>query len=215
MLVIGLGCLGWVGYQYFGTNIVSKRAFEQEKGGLRAKWDQQQDQQQTATPSASRSTTNTRENKAPTVIPGDAIALLRIPAFGAEYEVPILAGTEVSTLSRGVGHYETTALPGRVGNFAIAGHRVTHGQPFAKLLELDIGAEVIVETREAVYTYVVDVPPRDLTVDDTETCVLDPAPCAKGEPRRALLTLTTCEDLFSSADRSIGFAHLESTEKKS
>ena len=36
------------------------------------------------------------------------------------------------TSARGVGHYPDTALPGQVGNFAVAGHRATYGEPFAQ-----------------------------------------------------------------------------------
>ena len=114
------------------------------------------------------------------MIPGDAIALLRIPAFGSDYEVPILSGTDLSFLNRGVGHYTSRLSPEQIGNFAIAGHRVTHGQPFARLLELDAGDQIIVETRDAIYTYVMDGSPRNLTVNDTETWVLDPDPQQPG-----------------------------------
>ena len=149
------------------------------------------------------------------MVPGDAIALLRIPAFGDDYEIPILNGTDLSILSKGVGHYSSTAAPGQIGNFAIAGHRVTHGQPFAKLLTLKKGDAVIVETREAIYTYVLDDSPRRLTVKDSETWVLDPVPGEPdAKPTEALITLTTCQDLIRSADRSVGFGRLESTENK-
>lgn len=217
MLVVGLSCLGWVGYQYFGTNVVSEKAFEQEKDGLRAKWDSQ--------PAGEDD-----PDAAQVAIPGDAIGLLRIPAFGKDYEIPILSGTDLSILSRGVGHYTSTAAPGEVGNFAIAGHRITHGEPFAKLLDLNVGDTVVVETREAVYTYAIEVAPKTLTVPDTETCVIDPVPChssekadteKKGEastdaaPTEKMLTLTTCQDLFRSPDRSVGYAVLEKTQEKS
>jgi sortase A len=214
LLVLGVGCLGWVGYQFFGTNLVAQQAYSQEKDGLKARW------QQEAAPSPSPSASNRRstpkaEQSTGRALPGDAIGLLRIPAFGSGYEVPILSGTDLDILSRGVGHYTSTALPGQVGNFAVAGHRVTHGQPFSRLLELDKGDEVVVETREAVFTYVIDTPPRSLTVQPSASWVLDPVP---GEPEtpptQALLTLTTCQDLFHSPDRSIGFAHLASTKNK-
>jgi sortase A len=149
------------------------------------------------------------------VIPGEAIALLRIPAFGSDYEVPILSGTDLAILDRGVGHYTTTAMPGEVGNFALAGHRVTHGEPFRRLLELDEGDQVIVETRDKIHTYVMDGSPGNLTVNDTETWVLDPDPHHPGaEATEAVLTLTTCQDLFHSPDRSVGFAHLTKTVDK-
>jgi sortase A len=72
-----------------------------------------------------------------------------------------------------------------------------------------------VETREAVYTYVLDDSPRRLTVKDSETWVLDPVPGEPdAKPTEALITLTTCQDLFRSADRSIGFGRLQGTENK-
>ncbi len=200
MLLAGLGCLGWVGYQYFGTNVVSERAFDAGRQDLRQRW--------TAPAPADPST-------GPEPLPGDATALLRIPAFGADYEIPVLEGTDLDILAEGVGHYSGTAAPGEVGNFALAGHRVTHGQPFSRLLELEPGDEVVVETRTAVHTYVIDEPPRSLTVDDTATWVLDPVPGEPDrEPSRALITLTTCQDLFRSPDRSVGFGHLQSTRNK-
>ncbi len=213
LLAFGLGCLVWVGYQFFGTNIVSHQAYTQEKDGLRNRWAAASAAPTTTEPTEVEGSTSTpaREH----VIPGDAIALLRIPAFGSDYEVPILSGTDLDTLSRGVGHYTSTAMPGEVGNFAVAGHRVTHGQPFNRLLELNAGDQVIVETRDAVYTYVLDEPPKSLTVQASASWVLDPVPGEEGAtPTRALLTLTTCQDLFHSPDRSIGFAHLASTKNK-
>lgn len=200
LLVAGLSCLGWVGYQYFGTNVVAEKAFVTERDQLRERWAEKATSAPTSQPKA---------------IPGEAIALLRIPAFGATYEIPILAGTELSVLSKGVGHYTSTADPGQIGNFAIAGHRVTHGQPFSRLMELNAGDKVVVETRQAIYTYVLDEPPRQLTVKDTDTWVIDPVPGKPdAKPSQALLTLTTCQDLFHSPDRSIGFGHLESTKNK-
>lgn len=207
LLCLGLGCLGWLGYQYVGSNLVARRAFDTERSQLRGQW-------------AERSTTDgtpTRpgsEAVDPSV-PGEAIALLRIPAFGPGYEVPILNGTELSFLARGVGHYAGTAGPGAVGNFALAGHRVTHGEPFARLLSLHPRDQVVVETRAATFTYVLDTSPAALTVPDTASWVLDPVPGRpKERPSRSMITLTTCQDLFHSPDRSVGFGHLESTTNK-
>jgi sortase A len=202
LLVAGLACLGWVGYEYFGTNLVSKHAFDAESTQLRATWGEE-----------SKSDPEGKEQAS--AIPGDAIALLRIPAFGRDYEVPILNGTDLSVLAKGVGHYSSTAAPGQIGNFALAGHRVTHGQPFARLLDLKQGDQVIVETRQAIYTYVLDESPRSLTVRETDTWVIDPVPGHPGaKPTQPLITLTTCQDVFRSADRSIGFGHLVSTQNK-
>lgn len=206
LLVAGVGLLGWVAFQYFGTNVISKQAFEQEKVQLRDAW------QREGSVSARGGKPATAKEK---LLPGQAIALLRVPAFGPDYEVPILEGVDLADLNRGVGHYSTSVMPGQIGNFAIAGHRITNGEPFAKLLELNTGDQVIVETRDATYTYVIDEPPRDLTVSDTATWVLEPVPGKPTEkPTTALLTMTTCQDLFRSPDRSVGFGHLVATKTK-
>lgn len=212
LLLAGVGLLGWVGFEYFGTNVISERAFVDEKNKLLAKWEAEGSASERGDKPATTSKPGSSQARQ---IPGEAIALLRVPAFGEDFEVPILAGTDLRDLNRGVGHYTSSVMPGQIGNFAIAGHRITHGQPFAKLLELDRGDAVIVETRDAVYTYVIDDPPRDLTVPDTATWVLDPVPGQPAaKPTQALLTLTTCQDLFRSPDRSVGFGHLASTKTK-
>ena len=208
LLAAGLACLGYVGYQYLGTDVVSQRSFQRETGGLREQWRSGPTQD----PADRTTTTGTQKT---TPVPGSAIALIRIPRFGDDFEVPIVAGTALKDLSRGVGHYDGTADPGQVGNFALAGHRITHGQPFAKLLTLRKGDKVVVETRDAVYTYVMDTSPADLTVKETAGWVLDPVPDHPGTPpTEALITLTTCQDLFHSPDRSVGFGHLAGTVEK-
>jgi sortase A len=59
------------------------------------------------------------------------------------------------------------------------------------------------------------VPPQSLTVADTADWVLDPVPGRPAaEPTRALITVTTCQDLFHSPDRSVGFGHLVSSRNK-
>jgi len=202
LLLGGLSCLGWVGYQYVGTNLIAQHAFRTEASRLRAQWMEGRK-------------ADPQGLKEPSTRPGDAIGLLRIPALGDAYEVPILNGTELGVLAKGVGHYSSTAQAGQTGNFALAGYRVTHGQPFARLLGLDSGDQIIVETRYATYTYLLDEPPRQLTVKDTDTWVIDPVPGKPQlKPTQALITLTTCPDLFHSTKRSIGFGHLIQTERK-
>lgn len=223
LIVAGLGCLGYVGWEYFGTNIVSERAASDEKANLRAQWSTDaRPPAPTSGPSVDPSTGATvtptpDAGRAPASRPttGDAMALIRIPRFGESYEWPIIAGIGGSDLAKGVGWFPGTAVPGEVGNFALAGHRVTHGEPFRRMLELDAGDKVIIETRDAIHTYQLDTSPRDLTVLDTDNWVLDPVPGKPDQPAtRALITLTTCQDLFHSADRSVAFGHLIDTQKK-
>ena len=218
LLLAGVGCLGYVVYQLFGTNVISEHAFKQEVSQLQHRWQQptgstkKTDTDQTKTDQARTEQSKVAKAKA---VPGDAIALLRIPRFGSSYEVPILEGTDLDVLARGVGHYANTAMPGQIGNFAVAGHRITHGQPFSKLEELQQGDTVVVETRTAIYTYRLGTAPRDLTVNEDAGWVLDPVPGKPTEaPSRAMITLTTCQDLFHSPDRSVGFGTLVETRAK-
>jgi hypothetical protein len=70
---------------------------------------------------------------------GKASALIRIPAFGKKYVVPVLEGTSSSVLTKGFGHFTRSADPGEVGNYALAAHRVTHGEPLRRMPELRAG----------------------------------------------------------------------------
>jgi sortase A len=194
LLVAGLGLVGWVGWQYFGTGITSNQKMDEAENSLRDQW---------KTPAVVKPST------------GKAFVLLRIPKFGADWEKPVVEGVGADDLARGIGHYPQTQLPGQPGNFAIAGHRVTHGSPFRKLLDLRKGDQVVVETADAVYTYELDGSPRDLTVKPTDTWVLDPVPGKRQAPTTSIITLTTCQDLFHSPDRSVAFGHLVKVSKKS
>ncbi|RMB62484.1 sortase [Tessaracoccus antarcticus] len=206
LLAAGLVCLGWVGWQYFGTNIVSRQEAGKEIAALKESW---------GGPSAAPTATDEPVDGDGTPLAGSAQWLIRIPAFGSDYVWPIVAGVGVNDLSRGVGWYPTTSQPGEVGNFALAGHRITHGEPFRRMLELTVGDTIIIETRDAVLTYELTSAPGQLTVQDTETWVLDPVPGHEDvTPSEALITLTTCEDLFHSPDRSVAFGKLATTETK-
>ena len=115
---------------------------------------------------------------------GSSTALIRIPAFGDDYEVPMVEGVRDSDLSEGIGHFPGTG-PGQVGNFALAAHRITHGEPFRDMPTCGRATRSIVETADATYTYVLDTDPNDLNVPFTQNWVLDPVPVATRGPGRA------------------------------
>lgn len=215
LIAVGLATLGWMGYQYFGTNGPSKEAAASEISQLEQEWSSGA---QTPAPAASSPTQAGTPQAGPSYSQAQldkAVAILRIPALGETYKVPVISGVSDYALARGVGWYPGTGQPGQVGNFALAGHRVTHGEPFARLLELKQGDQVIVETKTHVYTYVLDQAPSQVTVKDVDTWVLDPVPGKKNAtPTQALITLTTCQDLFHSPDRSVGFGHLVEAKQK-
>lgn len=199
-IAISLALFAWMGWEYLGTNVTSNQAISNTKKELKQTW---------ADPAST---------VAPRPVPGDAIALLRIPRLGDDYEYPIIAGVESEQLAKGIGWYTSTAQPGQVGNFAVAGHRITHGEPFAKLLQLQVGDKVIVETRKQIFTYEITTAPKDLTVGDKDgSWVLWPVPDKNNpgtKPTQATMTLTTCTDLFFSDRRSVAFSKLVSTANK-
>ncbi len=139
----GLGMLGYVGWQFFGTNYVSRQTQERITADLQEQW---------ALGAQGQGAGNARAPKQSARL-ADATALIRIPALGDDYVVPVLEGVGDDELASGYGHFPGTADPGEKGNYALAAHRVTHGEPLRDMPSLAPGDEVLVETRDAVYTY--------------------------------------------------------------
>jgi sortase A len=133
-----------------------------------------------------------------------------IPRFGADWKKPVLEGTAVNTLKKGLGHYAGTAGPGDTGNFAVAGHRRTYGDPFKDFPELRPGDAIVVSDGTTWFTYRVDRGPYRTV--PTDTAVVDPVPRASGyaAPGR-YLTLTTCDPEWGHSHRLIVWAHLDAT----
>jgi len=136
------------------------------------------------------------------------------------YVMPVLEGVGDDVLARGFGHFEDSAAAGGRGNYALAAHRVTHGEPLRDMPSLRPGDEVVVETRDSVYTYELDTDPNDLVVGFRDVWVVAEDP-ENPDPRGAnpvddprLITLTTCAELFHTDDRMVAFGHLVSSESK-
>ncbi|MFJ1868926.1 class E sortase [Streptomyces sp. NPDC088097] len=144
----------------------------------------------------------------------EAYAVLRVPRLGLV--VPVAQGVDKrAVLDKGyAGHYPGTAQPGEVGNFALAGHRNTHGEPFRYVNRLRAGDEVLVDVRGRRYTYVVGKVLSETTERDTG--VIAPVPrstvlpdAGYSEPG-AYLTLTTCTPEYTSKYRLVVWATLKS-----
>jgi sortase (surface protein transpeptidase) len=159
-----------------------------------------------------------------TVALGEPFAFLHVPRLAPDYVRAIVEGTGSDELAQGPGHYVGTALPGQVGNFAVAGHRVGRGSPFLELDELRPGDPIVVETANAWYVYRVlgDPVSGDLTtasstvpgqqiVDPSDVSVIAPTPGGAPDavPSGAYLTLTTCHPEYSAAERLIVHAALD------
>ncbi|WP_406865375.1 class E sortase [Streptomyces sp. HUAS MG47] len=141
---------------------------------------------------------------------GKGIAVMYIPRFGSEWDWPVLEGTATGTLKKGLGHYAGTARLGATGNFAVAGHRRTYGDPFKDVPELRPGDAVVLTDGTTWYTYRITGKPYRTV--PTDTGVIDPVPRKSGfdGPGR-YLTLTTCEPEWGSSHRLIVWAHLDAT----
>ncbi|MEV5606959.1 class E sortase [Streptomyces sp. NPDC052225] len=142
---------------------------------------------------------------------GKPFAVMYIPRLGFTWNKPVLEDTEVGTLKKGLGHYEGTAQLGQKGNFAVAGHRRTYGDPFKDFPRLRPGDDVVLTDGTTWFTYVIDTKPYKTLPSDV--AVIDPVPRRSGyqEPGR-YLTLTTCEPEWGHSHRLIVWAHLDSTQ---
>ncbi|WP_405830294.1 class E sortase [Streptomyces sp. NBC_00105] len=143
-----------------------------------------------------------------------AYAVLRVPRLGLV--VPVAQGIDKrAVLDKGyVGQYPGTAGPGERGNFALAGHRNTHGEPFRYINRLRAGDELIVDMRGHRYTYVVGKILSETTERDTGVIAPVPRSLVKpdqgyGEPG-AYITLTTCTPEYSSKYRLVVWGTLKS-----
>ena len=140
---------------------------------------------------------------------GEAVAALEFHRPGSDdppvYDGPlfIVEGVTVESLKSGPGHYPTTAYPGEMGNFAIAGHRTTYGAPFYDLEQVEAGDEIHVTDRNGT-RWVYEVIGQEVVLP-TDNHVLGRDPLGLGRP---MLTLTTCNPRWSNAERLVVFAQL-------
>lgn len=201
LIAIAVVVLGFALWQYVGSNWVAQRKHAETVDALEQGWVRQEPAARTGA--------------------GTAEAIIRIPRFGEDYAVPVLEGTSDEALSSGFGHFSETAGPGEVGNYALAAHRVTHGEPLRDMPDLRVGDSVVVETFDAVYTYELVTAGDALVVPFTESWVVDerpinPDPSDTQPPpsARRLLTLTTCSEIFQTDDRMVAFAVLDEVQRK-
>ncbi|MFI2432434.1 class E sortase [Streptomyces sp. NPDC018693] len=147
-------------------------------------------------------------------LPSQAYAVLSIPRL--HLRAPVAEGiSKRNVLNKGyVGHYAGTQQPGQAGNFAVAGHRNTHGEPFRYLNRLRPGDTIEVETKAAVFTYAVDGILPETSPGDSG--VLRPVPRSLTRPTYGYtapghyLTLTTCTPEYTSKYRLVVWGKLMS-----
>jgi sortase A len=210
LITLGLVVLLFVVYEVWVSNIFSRQANDRLAHRLETEW-ARGDNPILPLPG----------QHVPTIALGAGIANLYVPRFGPDYHWTILQGTTQAVLADGPGHYVGTAMPGRLGNFAVAGHRVGKGEPFLNLDHLRAGDAVIVETESYWFVYRVKgldrglsqpdrdgIPGREIVRPD-DGAVLLPVPDHPGRrPTERLMTLTTCHPKFTASQRMIVHAAL-------
>ncbi|MCA4133213.1 class E sortase [Arthrobacter sp. M4] len=162
-------------------------------------------------PSATQGTAPVDYGPPPVATPpahGGTIGIVYIPRFGKDYTRPLIQGTSSDVLdSLGLGHYPDTTMPGAPGNFAVAGHRQTHGAVLDNIHQLVPGDRIYIQTKDAYYTYVFR---NNQIVLPSRTDVILPVPTQPGAtPTESYLTMTSCNPRFGAQERIIAYSILE------
>ena len=204
LITVGVLLLLLVAYQLWWTNVEADRAADQAVAQLQESWSRP--------PAFTGASDATPEYVEPEF--GDAFALMYIPRLRDKvWGLPVVEGVDAPQLARGIGHYPDAAMPGQIGNFAVAGHRATNGEPLRDIDRIRAGDRVYVETRDSWYVYRLE---RDQIVLPQDVWVIDPVPGQPGAtPTESLITLTTCNPRWASYERWIWWGQLEDTINKS
>lgn len=140
---------------------------------------------------------------------GETFGVAYIPRLGKNYARPLVEGTAQDQLDTlGLGHYESNPMPGEIGNFAVAGHRQTHGAVLDGIHTLVPGDKIYVQTKVGYYIYVFR---NNEIVLPNEADVLLPVPTEAGaQPTQHIMTMTSCNPRFGAEERIIAYSVLES-----
>lgn len=225
LITLGLVVLLFAVYEVWITNIFAHRAQTKVYNALQDEWKNGRDP--------------LPGNDLSTIPLGAGIAVMYIPRLGSDYHFAVVQGSPVpddAQLEKGPAHYGDTQLPGQLGNFAVAGHRVGKGEPFLNIDKLRSGDAVIVETKTWWYVYrvlghpdgsnpqgnmtsvpvnnhdPVDVPGREI-INPSQGEVVLPVPnhpeLRVADAKVALMTMTTCHPKFTAEHRMIVHAELD------
>ncbi|MGW5608362.1 class E sortase [Streptomyces sp. NPDC003753] len=204
-ITVGAVIVLFVVYVVFWTGVKADGAMSDQIGQLQKQW-AKGTVRTTAAPTSAAS-----PGSPGPYAQGRPFAVMYVPRFGFTWNKPVLEGTAVDTLKKGLGHYKGAARLGQVGNFAVAGHRRTYGDPFKDFPRLRPGDSVVLTDGTTWFTYRIDKGPYKTVPSDVE--VIDPVPRTSGYTRPGrYLTLTTCDPEWGHSHRLIVWAHLDSTQ---
>jgi sortase A len=130
---------------------------------------------------------------------GGVISRIEIPKIDVDKYV--VAGVDAKSLQKGPGLFPGSPLGGQLGNVAITGHRTTYGAPFSRIDEMKVGDEIVIQTAEGSFTYIVNAEP--FIVPPTQTEVARTV-----DREKATLTLISCHPKWTSEKRIVVTADL-------
>ncbi|GAA1677538.1 class E sortase [Fodinicola feengrottensis] len=191
LITLGLVVMLFAGYEVYGKEL----QVDGNKDTLNSQLNQQWSHQTGAAAS--------------TPIPGQGLARIYIPRLQKDWVV--VEGVTPHDIRLAPGHYPKSQLPGQVGNFAVAGHRIK--AIFYDLDQLKNGDEIVVQTRTDWFIYKVSLTE---IVSPHEVSVVDPVPHHPGAtPTQKMITLTTCNPKWDNYQRLIIHGVLASTQPTS
>lgn len=196
-LILGLCLISWASYQIFTQSSPAVASIEQPE---------EEREVMKLAPAAVTAVSEKKDPVADEILypirpsVGENIGNLILPAINQT--LPIFHGTHEDELSRGIGHFAGSVLPGENDNAVLSGHRDT---VFKELNQLKVTDQLIVETAAGTFTYEIreiKIVPRD------DKTIITPA-------TSAVLTVTTCHPfgfVGNAPDRYILIADLVSRE---
>jgi sortase A len=193
MITFGLIVLLFAGYEVFGNSAKVQAEQNSLDDALAQQW-----ADPTVAPSAPGP-------KAPAAPGKNLVGRMYIPKLDKQWVV--VNGVTPKDIRYAPGHYPDTALPGQVGNFSVAGHRIR--KIFWRLDEMNDGDVIGVETRDKWYVY------RVTRVHVVQPSAVEVVAAVPNKPRqkakKAMLTLTTCNPKFNNYERLVVHAELTDT----
>ncbi|GGR68178.1 hypothetical protein GCM10010169_09850 [Micromonospora fulviviridis] len=200
LITFGLVVLLFAGYEIWGKAVIVDAHQNDLSSQLAQEWG-------AADPTVGPTTGPSAKPKPPAE--GKPVAGLYIPKFDKHWVV--VEGVTPDDIRYAPGHYPKSAMPGQVGNFAVAGHRIR--ATFWRLDELRSGDAIVVETQGEWFIYKVY---QQRIVKPYQVEVVAPVPGKPNTPpTEKLLTLTTCNPKFDNYQRLIIHARLDHVQAKS
>lgn len=176
LILIGVGIIGTVAYKKIVTSQKQNELLEAFESQL-AEGDNENTEEEVNLDSINGYTT---------------IAIMEIPSI--KLKQPVVEGITEDVIKYFLGKFPESTMPGEVGNFAVAGHRVSDfTDAFINLYKVKPGDNVIVTTKDGKYTYEVE---ESFIVDPEQVEVLENADyekitlitCTIGSKRRVIVT---------------------------